>query len=314
MAFLYSPISILVVDRRLRGVITVSQTPTPKTPHRDVFSARGAYKASGRGGSRRVLVIDSGVILEQRNNGRGNLGYLESLILYYAARVAHVFRLCEVKAYYKSRGVVLEYKRLHDSAVRLCRRGLLERVERGVYRLRAEYTSVDLRVKFNSEALSGISRGGSRIVGWGVPRVLGVCGFVGGVGCLRVHVVCSCRVERLVGLFLAYWALRRDLELEASSLLRLGLVSRRELSELRRWTRRVVYSAETVYGWHSRFTGEDKPLVEMELYEPRAWGREIGRDFILGEKPTPKIHVSIYTTSSPYATVPLTAWSSERAS
>jgi len=285
---------------------------TPSRLHRDVFSARGAYKATGRERSRKTLVVDSGVILEQRNNGRGNLGYLEQLILYYAARVAHVFRLCEVKAYYKSRGVALEYRRLHDSAVRLCRRGLLERVERGVYRLRVEYTSVDLKVKFNSEALSGISRGGSRRVGWGVPRVVGVCGFVGGVGCLRVHVVCSCRVERLVALFLAYWALRRDLELEVSSLLRLGLVSRRELCELRRWARRVVYSAESVYGWHSRFTGEDKPLVEMRLFEPRAWGREIGRDFVLREERIPKIHVSIYTTSSPYAVVPLTAWSSGR--
>jgi hypothetical protein len=89
-----------------------------------VGTARAAYKASGFQRARKQGV-----------SRLGNVRYLQRLILEFASR--HMFvTAAGVREYARQRyGIELDLRRIHDAIVRLVKRGLLEKVAYGIYKL-----------------------------------------------------------------------------------------------------------------------------------------------------------------------------------
>jgi DNA-binding PadR family transcriptional regulator len=81
----------------------------------------------------------------------GNIRYLQRLVLEFASR--HVFvTAAGVREYAKQRyGIEIDLRRIHDAIVRLVKRGLLEKVAYGVYRLTQQGKNA-LAVLFNSSS------------------------------------------------------------------------------------------------------------------------------------------------------------------
>lgn len=57
------------------------------------------------------------------------------LLSYLLYNVARVFTLSDVRVWASKLGYSVDRRRLHDAAVRLVERGILERVRRGLYRV-----------------------------------------------------------------------------------------------------------------------------------------------------------------------------------
>jgi hypothetical protein len=266
-----------------------------------VFSARGAYKASGYGNPRTRL---------------SRLGPVESLVLEYALRVAEAFTPSDVAVYAAGKySVRLDRRRVHDAVQRLVKRGVLVRAKRGWYRLSesVDMPPGELEAKRSREVVVEYSRSDRKDGEWGpmgFVRVLGV-GVVG-CGVVRVHGFACDLVSLCFQVAYSYYVLGlvlRGLESRLRGLGYSGCFVKRVRGVARRLALSVA-GCEAVVGGHGRYGCESRQLVPLS-YSEQVKMREIGVD-ILAHRELPKIHVKIYTTSSPYATVPLTTWSSRR--
>jgi hypothetical protein len=230
--------------------------------------------------------------------------------------VAEVFTPSDVAVYASSKySIRLDRRRVHDAVQRLVKRGALVRAKRGWYRLSEsiDMPPGELEAKRRREVSAEHSRSDRKDSEWGpmgLARVLGVgvveCGVV------RVHGFAGDLVSLYFQVAFSYYVLGlvlRGLESRLRALGYSGCFVRRVRGAAGAIARSACGS-EAVVGGHGRYGCRSRPLLPLSHSEHYRL-REMGVD-ILAHRDLPKIHVKIYTTSSPYAAVPLTAWSSGR--
>jgi DNA-binding PadR family transcriptional regulator len=88
-----------------------------------VETPRATYKAYSLSESRKFVAVDG-----------KRFGYLEYLVLDFASKHA-LIQAASVREYLKQQGVEANLKRIHDALQRLMRKGVVEKVSRGIYRL-----------------------------------------------------------------------------------------------------------------------------------------------------------------------------------
>jgi hypothetical protein len=221
------------------------------------------------------------------NNGRGNFGYLQILILKYALNNSETFCLSDVAVYYR-----LDSKKckcLHDAAKRLTRRGILRKIRHGLYKLeKFRLTPMDLNI-----VLSKVTENE-------------LCGCFGGF-IVRAH-VSSCP-----SLLKLYWIVEFAYRLLGNIRMALRKKFRDEgvpagvvLSIARgaRGLAGLVGRGLHLVGVHGRFGyGRHKPLISLDVAGERYF-KELGVDVIPPEGvQLPKFHLKIYTTENPYRQV-----------
>lgn len=207
-----------------------------------------------------------------------NIGDLQTLVLTYASQYP-TFSASDVVIAFnlKLRYGANANKRVHDAITRLVRRGLLDRVAWGLYRLKVELPLVPARK-------SWVPVGGSGFSGFGFGG--GVCS-----GVLRVHVRGSdfpTVFGRALLASLACAGFVRVLEWVGCGVYGRGFVRR-----LRRWFLRRFSVWGVVAGCHGRFGERGFEGLRPLRYLGWRYFNEVGVDFF-GDFPAKGMYVKIY--------------------
>ncbi|NAZ12713.1 MAG: hypothetical protein GU359_00990 [Desulfurococcales archaeon] len=238
------------------------------------------------------------IIGSVKNNGRGNFGYLQLLILYYALHVADKFTPGEIIPYFgldKQR----YQRRIHDALTRLVKRGIVKKIKRGFYELNQH---VDLSLKDLESLIEKVAekefKKGRKIFSNIVSRWIYD-------GVMRIH---SIGAESFLELFFQIALVKEILPLVVEGLrghLRKAGFSKRFLSGIESTAKRLAVSmskGDFIIGGHGLYGGgTQKALIPVSHVERMVSLREIGIDVIVPKGITlPKMHLKIYTSASPY--------------
>jgi len=214
------------------------------------------------------------------------LGDLQKLILEFS-RQHILIEAAQVRAWARERyGTELNLKRIHDALQRLLKRGVVEKVSRGVYKLTklgkklasiASLQKLDKESEFKARCCCG---------------GCGCCGCGVGFGRFRVHVV---GVSSLVGVVRCVYVLYRVFGFCVRHFM--GLLGR---SRFRRVVGGVVFVPVDVFvgghgvsGFRGRFAG--RPLVSLEFFEGLGLRpREVGVDVFGVVGGVDKVFVKVY--------------------
>jgi hypothetical protein len=220
----------------------------------------------------------------------GRLGYLQRKILVYALLVSDRFTPSDILTYYKMKTQKMQ-RRVYDAIKRLERRGVLEKIARGLYRLNSH---VDLSMS----DLQILRRNDHKENDFNFGKLIGDCGVV------RIHAIGA---EGLLH-FLFYLSFLRYVSAGVLRHLQQYMESRFSRGVVRSIVRRAYRLAGSVAGLGDFIVGAHglygvgcrRELFPIEWIDQFAF-REVGIDIKLpcGLK-IPRLHVKFYTAQSPY--------------
>jgi hypothetical protein len=227
---------------------------------------------------------------ESTSTGRiVRLGYLQRKILAYALLVSDRFTPSDILVYYEMKNQKMQ-RRVYDAIKRLERRGVLEKITRGLYRLNQH---VDLSMS-DLQILRGDDRKETDFSG----KLIKDCAVV------RIHAIGA---KGLLHLLFCFSFLRY---MSAGALKQLQqymeqLFPRRVVRDVefraKMLAQSVVASGEFILGAHGRYgIGCRQELFPIALVDQFSF-REVGVDIVVPRGLlVPKLHMKFYTSRSPY--------------